>query len=391
MENKKKTKKKETGKTTKQPVKKVQKEIKEKEPVKVVKTEAKEMKPVKVVKTETKDTKPIKDHSKLKLILGVILLILATCLSVYKLKGHKKIDGNKVVSSKEYNIDDKELYKELKKDHALNYILSKADEKFLNKEIEASKEERQYVNDYAKKYEDFIKNYSLYGYSSSTEMLKAQTGVSTIEDLKKIFTMQYKLKEYAKAYIKKSLTKDEMQKYYDDEIKGEIKVSHILIQSKAKASSSDKEKEAAKKEAKEKAEKIIDRLNNGEKFSDLAKKYSDDTTKDKGGDLGFISQKGMVKSFTDAAFKLKKDEYTKKPVESEYGYHIILKTDERAKPKYKDVEDDIINALIKKKMNEDKKILDKARINLREKYNFKINDNDLAKQYKDLIKNINAK
>lgn len=391
MENKKKTKKKETGKTTKQPVKKVQKEIKEKEPVKVVKTEAKEMKPVKVVKTETKDTKPIKDHSKLKLILGVILLILATCLSVYKLKGHKKIDGNKVVSSKEYNIDDKELYKELKKDHALNYILSKADEKFLNKEIEASKEERQYVNDYAKKYEDFIKNYSLYGYSSSAEMLKAQTGVSTIEDLKKIFTMQYKLKEYAKAYIKKSLTKDEMQKYYDDEIKGEIKVSHILIQSKAKASSSDKEKEAAKKEAKEKAEKIIDRLNNGEKFSDLAKKYSDDTTKDKGGDLGFISQKGMVKSFTDAAFKLKKDEYTKKPVESEYGYHIILKTDERAKPKYKDVEDDIINALIKKKMNEDKKILDKARINLREKYNFKINDNDLAKQYKDLIKNINAK
>ena len=99
----------------------------------------------------------------------------------------------------------------------------------------------------------------------------------------------------------------------------------------------------------------------------------------------------MVKSFTDAAFKLKKDEYTKKPVESEYGYHIILKTDERAKPKYKDVENDIIDALTKKKLNEDQKILDKARINLREKYNFKITDNDLAKQYKDLIKNINAK
>ncbi len=383
MEKKKNTKKKETVKKETKPVNKAKKE-----PVKVVKTEIKEKEPVKVVKKETKN---IKDNNKIKLILGVILLIIAICLSAYKLKSQKPVKAGNVASSKEYNIDDKELYKELKKEHALNYILSKADEKFLNKEIEASKEERQYVNDYAKKYEDFIKNYSLYGYSSSAEMLKAQTGVSTIEELKKIFTMQYKLKEYTKTYIKKSLTKDEMKKYYDDEIKGEIKVSHILIQSKAKASSSDKEKEAAKKEAKAKAEEIISKLNKGEKFSDLAKKYSDDTTKDKGGDLGFISQKGMVKSFTDAAFKLKKDEYTKKPVESEYGYHIILKTDERAKPKYKDVENDIIDALTKKKLNEDQKILDKARINLREKYNFKITDNDLAKQYKDLIKNINAK
>lgn len=332
-----------------------------------------------------------KNTNQIKIIIGVALLVVAVCLSAYKLRNTSKTSKDNVVTAKGYTLNQEKLYSHLKKKYALNYILNEVDQKFLNEEIKPSKPERQFVDDYAKKYEDYIKGYALYGYQSANEMLKDKVGVESIEELKDFFRKEYKIKEYARKYIIKNLTDKEKKDYYENEIKGEIKVSHILIQSKAKSSSSEKEKEKAKKEAKEKAEKIIARLDKGEKFSDLAKQYSDDTTKDKGGDLGFISQKGMVKSFTDAAFKLKKGEYTKKPVESEYGYHIILKTDEKAKAKYKDVEEDIIEQLVKKKLTEDKKIMAKALIDLRKKYNFKLEDKDLAKEYKNIIKNINAK
>ena len=45
----------------------------------------------------------------------------------------------------------------------------------------------------------------------------------------------------------------------------------------------------------------------------------------------------MVSEFEDAAYKLKVNEYTKEPVKTTYGYHIILKTGEKEKPKLKKV------------------------------------------------------
>lgn len=85
-----------------------------------------------------------------------------------------------------------------------------------------------------------------------------------------------------------------------------IKCSHILLK---------KESEAIA---------ILERLNNGEGFANLAKELSIDRGSAKrGGDLGLFGRGMMVKTFEEAAFKLEKGELTQKPVKTEFGYHII--------------------------------------------------------------------
>lgn len=78
------------------------------------------------------------------------------------------------------------------------------------------------------------------------------------------------------------------------------------------------------------AKAIIAKLNDGEKFSDLAKQSKDPGSKDKGGDLGWSSPNAYVPAFGEALTKLEKGKYTKTPVKSDFGYHVIMLEDTRA-------------------------------------------------------------
>jgi len=71
------------------------------------------------------------------------------------------------------------------------------------------------------------------------------------------------------------------------------------------------------------AQKVIDSLAKGAKFEDVAKKESMDSSKDNGGDLGWFTPDKMVKPFSDAVLALKPGEYTKKPIQTQYGWHVI--------------------------------------------------------------------
>lgn len=77
------------------------------------------------------------------------------------------------------------------------------------------------------------------------------------------------------------------------------------------------------------AKAIIVKLDKGEKFSELAKQSKDPGSKDKGGELGWSSPTAYVKPFGEALTKLKKGEYTKTPVKSDFGYHVIQLDDSR--------------------------------------------------------------
>jgi peptidyl-prolyl cis-trans isomerase C len=80
------------------------------------------------------------------------------------------------------------------------------------------------------------------------------------------------------------------------------------------------------------AQKIIDQLKKGAKFEDLASKESLDSSKTQGGDLGWFSPSNMVKPFADAVVALKKGETTQKPVQSQFGWHVIKLEDTRDTP-----------------------------------------------------------
>jgi peptidyl-prolyl cis-trans isomerase C len=121
------------------------------------------------------------------------------------------------------------------------------------------------------------------------------------------------------------------------------------------------------------AQKIVERLQKGEKFEDLAKHESMDPSKDNGGDLGWFTPDKMVKPFADAVLSLKAGDYTHKPVQTQYGWHVIelVETRDLQPPPYDNVRqrleqvvqakkvkaytDDLMkNAKIEKKLDEAK-------------------------------------
>lgn len=71
------------------------------------------------------------------------------------------------------------------------------------------------------------------------------------------------------------------------------------------------------------AENLIEQLNSGSRFEDLAKKHSTCPSRKKGGSLGEFGHGAMVKEFETAAFTLKKNQVTQIPVKTKFGYHII--------------------------------------------------------------------
>ena len=87
------------------------------------------------------------------------------------------------------------------------------------------------------------------------------------------------------------------------------------------------------------AQKIVERLAKGEKFEDLAKRESMDSSKDNGGDLGWFTPDRMVKPFADAVVGLKPGEFTHKPVQTQYGWHVIqlVETRDLAAPSFDQV------------------------------------------------------
>ncbi len=77
------------------------------------------------------------------------------------------------------------------------------------------------------------------------------------------------------------------------------------------------------------AKAVIKELKGGADFAGLAKTKSTGPSGPSGGDLGWFDKKRMVKEFSDAAFALKKGTYTKKPVKTQFGYHVILLEDKK--------------------------------------------------------------
>ena len=175
---------------------------------------------------------------------------------------------------------------------------------------------------------------------------------------------------------------DEIKKYYEENTVGDISAKHILIKV-----DTDSEDGLTDDEAKKKAEEIIKKLDKGEDFDTLAKENSDDTgSKEKGGDLGYFNKGDMVEEFETAAYKLKVNEYTKEPVKTTYGYHIILKTGEKDKPKLKEVKSNIIETLTKEKLENDKTLEVTTLDDLRKSYGLKFKDAKLKKNYNNYIK-----
>lgn len=116
------------------------------------------------------------------------------------------------------------------------------------------------------------------------------------------------------------ITDEEIQKYYD-QASQELNARHILVEDEATA------------------KEIIEKLNDGGDFAELAKEFSTDPDSGaQGGDLGWFSVGTMVPAFNDAAYALEIDKISE-PVQSDFGYHIIQVKEKRAVKDYGTLEE----------------------------------------------------
>ena len=145
--------------------------------------------------------------------------------------------------------------------------------------------------------------------------------------------MQAFLSKYVQENIKEENLKASYNNFIADETsREEIKASHILI---------DTESEAID---------VINMLNDGDDFVELAKNKSTGPSGPSGGDLGWFKRGQMVPPFEKAAFSLNKNEITQRPVQTQFGWHVIKIFDKRIPeaPSYESMKSKLIQDLERK-------------------------------------------
>lgn len=156
-----------------------------------------------------------------------------------------------------------------------------------------------------------------------------------MEMMKRSMLSQAAVKDYIDSH---PVTDEELKAEYDKLVKAkgskEYKARHILVKTE------------------DEAKKIIAELKAGAKFEDLAKKKSTGPSKTKGGDLGWFAPERMVPPFSEAVIALKDGEFTTEPVQTQFGWHVILREDSREKtpPSFEEVKDRLKAALQRQKI-----------------------------------------
>lgn len=143
---------------------------------------------------------------------------------------------------------------------------------------------------------------------------------------------------YFKTEIADKITEAEVKARYDKEVaattpENEVRARHILVKGE------------------DEAKAIIKELEAGGNFEEIAKAKSTDGAASQGGDLGYFGRGQMVPEFEKAAMDLKPGEYTKTPVKTQFGFHVVKVEDVRAKqpPAFDQVKDQVKDVVMREK------------------------------------------
>jgi parvulin-like peptidyl-prolyl isomerase len=147
------------------------------------------------------------------------------------------------------------------------------------------------------------------------------------------------------------VTEDEAKKVYENNIRlytdpERVRVQGILIKVAQDASKADLAK------AQQKAKVALAALAKGTEFAAVAKKFSEDTTKDNGGNMGWVRRDMLPKVLEDAVFGLKPGTYTKQAVRGPKGLYIfksLEKKEKKVRP-FDEVKDKILKSLRNRKV-----------------------------------------
>ncbi|KFF57349.1 peptidylprolyl isomerase [Bacillus subtilis] len=268
-----------------------------------------------------------------------IAIAAITATSILALSACSSGDKEVIAKTDAGDVTKGELYTNMKKTAGASVLTQLVQEKVLDKKYKVSDKE---IDNKLKEYKTQL--------GDQYTALEKQYGKDYLKEQVKYELLTQKA---AKDNIK--VTDDEIKEYWEG-LKGQIRASHILVADKKTA------------------EEVEKKLKKGEKFDALAKEYSTDTgSASKGGELGWISKDNeqLDSTFRKAAFKLKTNEVSD-PVKTQFGYHIIKKTEERGK--YDDMKKELKSEVLEQKLNDSnavqeavQKVMKKADIEVKDK------------------------
>ncbi len=167
------------------------------------------------------------------------------------------------------------------------------------------------------------------------QLEKSPEFIQRMDVVRKSLLSQAALQNYLKS---NPVTDEEIKAEYEKNVGGEnnmeYKARHILVKTE------------------DEAKKIIEQLDKGAKFDELAKKISTGPSGPEGGDLGWFAPSQMVTPFSEAVIALEDDKYTTEPVETQFGWHVILREGSRqqAVPPLEEVKEQITPYLQRQKV-----------------------------------------
>lgn len=350
-------KKQNTKNTKKKEIKKVENTKETKQNTKKVETKVKSAK-----KEKNKDEvffKFFEFFDKYRLaIYGAVAGVLVTLFVVFLVwpdRIAKLEDGTEPVAEIEglvVTADD--LYEDMKKIYSISSLLDKIDNKILEEKYPETDEMNDEVEAEAENYYNIYEQY----YGTTKEQFLANNGFGSEAAFLEYLKLQYRRNEYSEEYVKSLVTDKEIEDYYNDEVYGDINTKHILVKVDSDAT------EEEKTEAENLAKEIISKLDEGKTFDEVKEEYKDKITYE---ELGYKSYNASLESaYMKEMESLSNESYSKNPVKTSYGYHVVYRIDQKTKPELEDVKNEIIESLADTKSSEDTNLhyiaLDKMRI-----------------------------
>ncbi len=263
------------------------------------------------------------------------------------------------------------LYEEMKNDYSISYLIEYIDKAILDEKYEENDEMKEKIEKTAQSYFDMYEQY----YGMDEAAFLAQNGFETKDQFLDVLKLDYRRKLYYDDYLKSQITDEQIQKYYDEEVYGDINTQHLLVSVNDDMSDED---------AKALAEEIIGKLNEGKSFEDVKEEYKDSVTYE---NLKYVAfNANLESSFLEALEKLDENSYTKEPVKTSYGYHVIYRTDQKEKPSLEDVKDSVIEELCDELDASDEKLYNKTLVKMREEAGLEFSDSIMKEKYEEYIK-----
>lgn len=318
------------------------------------------------------------DDNRKAILFGVVGFLIATLLfrcilwpdRIATLK-----DGTQPVAKvngENYTADD--LYTSMKEYYSVNVLLNEIDDIILSEKYPETEEMNDDINDTAEYY------YSVYeqNYNYTKEQFLSNYGFKTEADFIESLRLDYRKNEYYEEYVKNMISDEDIDKYYEDKVFGDVDSKHILVKV-----DEDSEDGLSDDEAKKLAKEIIQKLNDGKTWDEVIEEYKDKIVNEELGYNAFNAS--LESSYLEECKNLEVGKYSKDPVRTSYGYHIVFKIDQKDKPSLDDVKDDIIDILATEKKNDDNNLYYKSLIAMREDAGLEFVDTKLGDEYKEYI------